>query len=298
MVRRPTPPLLNCECLEARDVPAVILNAAFNAARTDIAPLGGSVVVSEVRLATTDALVTRAGTTSPRVTKLATANDTLTFSLSGTTLTITSADGIFGRIVNSNTTTTQTVNYGTTLVVNGVSTLTVDMPLGGNDIINENVNGVPVVIGAGPGSDQITSQGPNLSPALAQFLVAASVTNPALIPSISTLFPPKALNGGDGDDTLSVTGFAIGYTLDGGNGNDQISVPLTSTLNSLVGGAGNDNITGGLGTELIIGGAGNDILIGNGGRDIYIVNDVELDLVVGVRGDIVSRDPFDISLLQ
>jgi len=64
---------------------------------------------------------------------------------------------------------------------------------------------------------------------------------------------PKTIDGGDGNDTVSIGG--PGYLI-GGNGNDI-----------LTGGAGDDYLEGGDGNDILTGGAGSDILYGDGGFD-------------------------------
>ena len=62
---------------------------------------------------------------------------------------------------------------------------------------------------------------------------------------------PAILFGGDGNDTLSVSGSTAGNILEGGAGND-----------TLIGGGGRDILIGGAGADVLRGGAGDDILIG------------------------------------
>ncbi|MGZ0163791.1 MAG: hypothetical protein ACKVII_07730 [Planctomycetales bacterium] len=89
------------------------------------------------------------------------------------------------------------------------------------------------------------------------------------------------INGGDGQDTIDVSGVTdgfIGFTIDGGNDADAISLPLAPVAatgtsinaNSAFGGSGDDTITGGLGDELIDGGEGSDSIVGNEGADTLL----------------------------
>ena len=103
------------------------------------------------------------------------------------------------------------------------------------------------------------------------------------------------VNGGDGNDTLSAAGAALGNvrlglygqagddslvgstgndTLDGGDGND-----------SLDGGAGNDSLSGGAGNDVIIGGDGNDTINGGDGDDNLIGGNGNDSILGGLGND-------------
>src|SRR5205823_5025340 len=66
------------------------------------------------------------------------------------------------------------------------------------------------------------------------------------------------VDGGDGDDHLSVKGLkpSISAQLSGGNGNDV-----------LIGGKGNDVLNDGAGNDTLFGGGGDDGLTNSAGRD-------------------------------
>jgi len=75
-----------------------------------------------------------------------------------------------------------------------------------------------------------------------------------------------AMDGGDGDDVLSIAAAWSGR-LDGGAGNDRLS-----------GGDGDDELRGGAGNDVLDGGFGADALIGGPGDDVYLAD--ELDTVL------------------
>ena len=76
--------------------------------------------------------------------------------------------------------------------------------------------------------------------------------------------------GGEGNDTIDMdlTGSTITYELEGGVGDDTITVTGGTGGGTIDGGVGNDVLTGGDGGDIITGGEGNDIIDGNGGYDI------------------------------
>ena len=299
---------LKLEPLETRDVPAIILDAMFNAQRTDAFPLGGNVNITELQLSLSDTLFTRQNRAAPRVNKPASSNDFINFSLSGSTLTITDQDGIFGRVVNGNNI---IVTYGTTLQIGGVTGFNLGLQLGGNDIITDNTP-LPTTINAGPGNDTITGKGVDgLFPSFVLFQ-NTGVLDTNLMSALAV--PAKALQGGDGNDSLNVTGSTSGWLFDGGAGNDALNGPQFGFFNSFSGGDGadravgpllgsfnffdggfdTDTLIGGFGSDVILGGAGFDALIGFGGRDTFLARDVDLDFIVNLPGDTIFDDPFDI----
>ena len=74
------------------------------------------------------------------------------------------------------------------------------------------------------------------------------------------------VNGGGGDDQLTVSPGLSGLlvTADGGSGNDSLSG--AEETDSLVGGAGNDTLTGGGGSDLLDGQEGDDRLLARDGQ--------------------------------
>ena len=85
--------------------------------------------------------------------------------------------------------------------------------------------------------------------------------------------------GGEGNDTLSGSGFAD--NIDGEAGDDFIQGG--SGRDMLAGGADNDTIYGGSGADNADGGVGNDSIFGNSGKDTLLGND-GADTIVGGGG--------------
>jgi Ca2+-binding RTX toxin-like protein len=81
------------------------------------------------------------------------------------------------------------------------------------------------------------------------------------------------IDGGDGNDAVTMGTGVPGTFVFGGDGND-----------TLRGGDGNDTLTGGGGRDLIFGGAGNDRLNGNGGNDT-LCGDSGNDRIYGGNGN-------------
>jgi hypothetical protein len=108
-------------------------------------------------------------------------------------------------------------------------------------------------------------------------------------------FTAEALtvNGGGGDDQLTVMPGLPGLlvTADGGSDNDTLTG--AEEADSLVGGDGNDTLTGGLGSDLLDGQAGNDSLFsrdghgdlvrGGTGNDSARTDVLKIDIVDGVE---------------
>ncbi|MEL7370391.1 MAG: M91 family zinc metallopeptidase [Myxococcota bacterium] len=88
-----------------------------------------------------------------------------------------------------------------------------------------------------------------------------------------------AIEGGDGDDTLTAGGG--NNIIRGGDGND--SIRGSDGDDALFGGDGNDTITGGKGGDYIDGGAGNDHIRGGEGRDVLYGMDGK-DVISGDDG--------------
>ena len=94
------------------------------------------------------------------------------------------------------------------------------------------------------------------------------------------------VNGGDGNDTISAAGAALGNVrlgLYGQAGNDSL---VGSTGNdTLDGGDGNDSLDGGAGNDSLSGGAGNDVIIGGDGNDTINGGDGDDNLIGGNGND-------------
>jgi Ca2+-binding RTX toxin-like protein len=98
------------------------------------------------------------------------------------------------------------------------------------------------------------------------------------------------VNGGEGDDTVSVAStIALPVTMRGGLGRDALIGG--SGPDKLVGGDGNDKLAGRGGDDLIFGGAGNDELLGGAGNDV-VRGGSGHDTVVGGSGENVVRSSF------
>jgi hypothetical protein len=106
-----------------------------------------------------------------------------------------------------------------------------------------------------------------------------------------------AVQGGDGNDTLSGPGI-----LDGGAGDDSLLAdPGGSTLfggdgnDRLVGGDGDDMIDGGPGDDVISGGDGNNQLTGGDGLDRILASPLGTDTIdcQGRDDEIIRSDPAD-----
>lgn len=309
MSRRPAAARLACESLEARDVPAIIIDALVNDDATDYAPTGGFVTVNEVAFDETALVVFRDGSPVDPTTRFADANDVVTLTRQGSNLLITSTDGIFGRTTNLNN---ALVFYGNTLTVPNVTGLAVSLQLGGDDALTE-ISSFATTIDTGPGNDVIRVTGSAVSaPLLQLFQTPGGIQQ--LVTSGVTISPAKTIRGGSGNDTITATGAMSNLTINGGDGDDVINGPQFGYLNTLSGDAGNDTIrgallggfnlldggadrdivVGGLGTDFLLGGTGLDILIGQGGNDTYIAADVDLDFVFNRPTDSVSADSFDV----
>lgn len=104
--------------------------------------------------------------------------------------------------------------------------------------------------------------------------------------------------GGDGNDTIRLSGLTIPVVVDGGNGDDIIDASgVTGVGVILLGGAGNDVLTGGACDDILDGGIGNDRLYGGPGNDILFGGDGD-DRLGGDAGDDIliggdGRDSLD-----
>ncbi len=309
-----TAPRMKLEHLEARDVPAVMIDYAFNPATATYEPAGGNVLVSEIGLTGSERFMSPQGDIVPGSAKSPTANDNIIVRLDGSRLTLFSADGIFAVHRESMSIQPVIISYGTTVTIENVTDLTISLQLGGDDTVviegsapySPKVDGGPgndkiidnstttSTLRGGSGDDTISAAGTTLDPQLFQFALQATRANPALMPLLAGLGGvPKTLAGDDGNDVLSVTGFGSGFVLDGGTGNDTLTGPQFGYMNTLRGGDGDDTVIGGWGLDVFDGGSGSDILVGFGGGDIYLTQDGGFDLVLNQKGDTVFTDPFD-----
>jgi Ca2+-binding RTX toxin-like protein len=145
-------------------------------------------------------------------------------------------------------------------------------------VVGTGVSGINVR--AGGGNDSVHVEVPD------------SVKGPSLPLAILTV------DGGAGDDLLTVGSFFLRATLLGGEGDDTLTGGLS--LDYLRGGPGNDRLDGGLLGDSLWGGRGNDILVGGserdrirggGGRDVFSKDDARSERLDFGPRDRIDRDP-------
>jgi len=103
------------------------------------------------------------------------------------------------------------------------------------------------------------------------------------------------INGGEGDDTFSVSSaIELPVTMRGGPGNDTLVGG--SGPDKLIGGEGNDKIAGRGGSDVLYGGPGKDELLGGPGNDV--LRGGSTDIMDGgsghntlIRGNVVKPSP-------
>ena len=83
------------------------------------------------------------------------------------------------------------------------------------------------------------------------------------------------VDGGAGDDVVSLANLRIPARVYGGDGNDRLAGTRADDI--LIGGAGDDRIGGGGGRDLLVGGAGADRIAGGGGDDILVAGPTAYD---------------------
>ncbi len=96
------------------------------------------------------------------------------------------------------------------------------------------------------------------------------------------------VNGGDGNDTISAAGSALGNVrlgIYGQAGND--SLVGSAGNDTLDGGDGNDSLDGGTGDDSLSGGTGDDVIIGGDGNDTIDGGDGDDNLIGGNGNDSV-----------
>ena len=148
-----------------------------------------------------------------------------------------------------------------------------------NDLTGTGVSQVNIDLSATPGSgigdgqaDTVTVNGTGGND---QIQIVASGTSVSVI----GLAEQVNITGLDAGDVLAING---------GNGNDTISVDEFNgamPAARLFGGAGNDILTGGSGNDQLVGGAGNDQLFGKGGDDLLFGGDGNDTLTGGTGSD-------------
>ena len=97
------------------------------------------------------------------------------------------------------------------------------------------------------------------------------------------------VSGGEGDDTITVTGTFMNYA-HGGEGDDQITGG-SGLIDILVGGEGDDTIDGGTGTNYVHGGEGDDTFVIQSGQTLTTIYDftdgddqIDLSNISGIAG--------------
>ena len=98
-----------------------------------------------------------------------------------------------------------------------------------------------------------------------------------------------------GNDTLEVTSAEDPVSVNGGDGDDQLSV-VVDLPTTLIGGNGNDNLLGGNGNDSLDGGVGNDILSGGGGDDVLVIGSASETVDGGEGTDALKLDGSKIAL--
>src|SRR5688572_26771216 len=177
---------LHCEPLESRDVPAILIDGTFDGTTTT--PTGGVVGITEI-----DGTFTAFDSSlmlPQTVTASTIANDFITLSVIGSTLTVTDSDGIFIRVTNQNG---MVVSAGNAVNVPNVAGLIVFLQAGGNDVVAD-FSMLNAIINTGLGNDLIYSTGMLANPGAA--LLIQTPVNPALFPLFGALGGFKSLAGG------------------------------------------------------------------------------------------------------
>jgi Ca2+-binding RTX toxin-like protein len=156
------------------------------------------------------------------------------------------------------------------------------------------VNGVLTV------GSKTTAVGENIAVSEAGNIITATVIGLGVFPFNAGTITSAIVNGGSGDDTISLNTLLVPATVNAGNGNNSVvggtgNETLIGGANrdTLIGGPGNNLIEGGNGTNSLYGGTGNDTIIGGSGFDniypggfgISVPNDEEVDSIKGGTGD-------------
>jgi Ca2+-binding RTX toxin-like protein len=93
------------------------------------------------------------------------------------------------------------------------------------------------------------------------------------------------VDGGNGHDTITVAGVALGANLFGGNGRDTLTGGSAGNL--LDGGNGADVLVGGNASNTLVGGNGPDVLTGGLGADTFN-GDLAVELLDYVEGEVLE----------
>lgn len=165
----------------------------------------------------------------------------------------------------------------------------------GNDQLSD-YGGLSSVIYGGAGDDYVQASVSSEDLSLASFLIVGGNGNDSLsIYGDGRADQTGQIDGGDGDDSISVSSFAHSEHIfvHGGNGDDTISV---SEQKYVYGDAGNDTLQGYDGE--LHGGAGDDTLLGNGlllgdeGKDTLRAGSADTILYGGLGADTLVTEGY------
>ena len=101
-----------------------------------------------------------------------------------------------------------------------------------------------------------------------------------------------AVHGGEGNDTVTATGYAAQTSLYGGSGDDRLTGG--SAVDYLDGGDGYDYLAGGLGNDSIEGGSGSDRVTYNAGDGVDVVDGGEGTNVLIVNGLVAAANTMNV----
>ncbi len=138
-------------------------------------------------------------------------------------------------------------------------------------------NGADSVDG-GPGVDRLTVSGTGNSDTLDVIYAGGAITSlgGGAVTNVETI----TANLGNGADTLSYAGTAVGVTVNFTTGTASGFTSVASIANAtggsggdlLIGGTGNNTLNGGAGNDTLDGAGGTDAMAGGAGDDIYFTN--------------------------
>lgn len=113
------------------------------------------------------------------------------------------------------------------------------------------------------------------------------------------------VNGGAGNDTVTVVKGTVAVVLNGGGGDDALtaddgfdSITGADGNDTLAGGGGVDTLTGGIGDDVLFGGSGNDLLYAGAGRDQLYGGDLSDRLMIENASAVVAGEVYDGGLGQ
>lgn len=108
------------------------------------------------------------------------------------------------------------------------------------------------------------------------------------------------VNGGAGNDTVTVVKGTVAVALNGGGGDDALTgddgfdrITGADGNDTLAGGGGVDTLTGGIGDDVLYGGSGNDLLYAGAGRDQLYGGDLNDRLVIENASAVLAGEVYD-----